>query len=232
MRKQFNTDLEHPFRNFWSSEDVEVIIQTRDISTQSTSRSMAVIDAVSHVKRHNLQGVFVECGVYMGVTPVLLAHALHKFNYQRDVWLYDTFEGIVGDEITDVDYNTHTNEHARDFYDNKNGRWCYCDVPTVKQNISKFTDYDHFYYIKGRVSDTIPDQLPSSISYLRLDMDLALPTEHALKHMWPLLELHGIMHVDDYNYFKGVKDVVDNYLSDKKFYIHEIDYSAVSIVKL
>ena len=46
------------------------------------------------------------------------------------------------------------------------------------------------------------------------------------------MSIGASLHIDDYNMFNGVHQVVDEFIKDKPHYMHEIDYTAVSIVKL
>ena len=121
---------------------------------------------------------------------------------------------------------------AKEYFDSKEGKWCVCSIEDVKKNVRRANYSEELlHYIEGPVQETIPKFIPEAISFLRLDMDLAIPTRHAINFLWERVTKYGIIQVDDYGYFKGVKDVIDEFVANKHVYIHEIDYTGISIIK-
>lgn len=216
------------------------------ISTMSTSRVYHNMAAIQHVADRGIIGDIVEFGVYMGGNLALFAHECHAHDLQRDIWAYDTFEGVPYVEIEPIDNMSMTDDStisnpALRYVDSK---WCYCDIDQVRYNVhSALRDLlmdatkvdalaNNIRYVKGSVLNTVPAVMPEAISFVRLDMDIAQPTKHVIGDVWDRLSVGGIMHVDDYNTFSGVHSVIDEFVSDKHVYIHEIDYTAISIVRL
>ena len=74
-------------------------------------------------------------------------------------------------------------------------------------------------YIKGKVEDTIPQQVPEEIALLRLDTDWYESTRHELIHLFPRLVKGGILIIDDYGYWKGARRAVDEYFEENKVQI-------------
>ena len=65
--------------------------------------------------------------------------------------------------------------------------WCYADIQDVKRNMA-LTHYpiDKVTFVRGKVEDTIPHQIPSKIAILRLDTDWyasANADETSLSHL-------------------------------------------------
>jgi O-methyltransferase len=71
------------------------------------------------------------------------------------------------------------------------------------------TDLVHF--VPGRVEDTLPDQAPDRISVLRLDTDWYESTWCELVHLYPRLSPGGVLILDDYLWWHGVREAVDRY---------------------
>ena len=226
-----HSELKNETRHTWARDDISLINSNSDISTQSASRMMAVLNAVRYISNNNIKGDIVECGVYLGITPFLCATECKKLNDNKHIWSYDTFEGIQEEDIGDNDID-HNNKHAKEYFDDSNGKWCACSLENVKKNVQRANYSEELlHYIKGPVQETIPKFMPESISFLRLDMDLDIPTRHAINFLWDRVTKYGIIQVDDNGYFKGVKDVIDEFVANKHVYIHEIDYTGISIIK-
>jgi hypothetical protein len=113
--------------------------------------------------------------------------------------------------------------------------WCYATLDEVKKNM-KSTGYpeDKFKYIQGKVEETIPATVPEKIAVLRLDTDWYESTKHELEHLFPLLNKHGILIIDDYGFWKGSRKAVDEYFAAMGIFpfLNRIDYSGRLYVKL
>jgi hypothetical protein len=62
------------------------------------------------------------------------------------------------------------------------------------------------------VQDTIPAQAPERIAILRLDTDWYDSTRHELEHLYDRLESGGVLLIDDYGYWQGARQAVDEFL--------------------
>ena len=91
------------------------------------------------------------------------------------------------------------------------------------KNITNNTDHKKIRLIKGDVLKTLDkkENLPSSISLLRLDTDFYESTKKELEVLYPLLNKGGILIIDDYGHWKGCRKAVDEYLKIKTstFYV-------------
>ncbi len=92
---------------------------------------------------------------------------------------------------------------------------------------------EKIHLIKGKVEDTIPENIPKEIALLRLDTDWYESTKHELIHLFPLLKPNGILIIDDYGHWEGARKAVDEYISDNNIHIllNRIDYSGRISVK-
>lgn len=186
----------------------------------SPERIYSLIEAVKYVETNQIPGAIVECGVWKGGSMMAVAETLkHLNNTSRELFLYDTFEGMSNPEEVD---KTHAGQSASDLMKKdgdkeKNLVWAYSTLETVQTGM-KSTRYpaEKIKYVKGKVEDTIPSTLPSTIALLRLDTDWYESTRHELEHLFPLLVKGGVLILDDYGYWAGAKKAVDEYFTIHK----------------
>lgn len=199
-------------------------------------RQYSVYQSIQYLTQNKIKGSFVECGVFKGGSSMMAALTLIKEkDTTRDLYLYDTFQGMTKPAKIDVDI--HGEKAIKTWKDLKEGEfssWTKAPLDEVKANMS-LTKYpkEKIKYIIGKVEDTIPKSLPKKIALLRLDTDWYSSTKHELEHLYPLLVPGGILIIDDYGHFKGAKKAVDEYFkkTKTKVYLNRIDYSARLVVK-
>lgn len=226
--KQKFIDLDPEFKSYYD----KVISCTMT----STERLYSLYTAVNYICENNIQGAFVECGVWKGGSSMLGALRLMAHGeISREIYLYDTFAGMSMPGEVDVKFN---GDKAFDKWKSNEGEeinlWDYAPLEEVKQNIYS-TGYPKncIKFIKGKVELTIPQTLPGKIALLRLDTDWYESTYHELKHLYPLLVPGGIVIIDDYGHWKGARKAVDQYISENKIpiFLHRIDYTGRIAVK-
>ena len=205
----------------------------------SLTRRWALIQAIKYVHTKKLEGDFVECGVWKGGSCMLIAKELIKQNnLNRNIWLYDTFDGMT--QPTDDDIETETGIQGKDLLSNvektteKFNMWAYAPIEEVKNNMLK-TNYpiDNIKYIKGKVEDTLKSNTPRKIALLRLDTDWYESTKIELETLYPLITKGGILIIDDYGHFEGAKRAVDDYFRkiNQQPLLNRIDYTGRLIIK-
>ncbi len=172
-------------------------------------------NAVDHIINNKIEGSIVECGVWKGGCSAIMAeHFANKKDVSRDLYLYDTFEGMV--EPTEKDFSLSIDKTAEEISQDhrKDGEmdWCAGPLETVKEVLGK-TNYpdDKIHTVKGRVEETIPKTVPDKIALLRLDTDWYESTKHELENLFPRLVSGGLLLVDDYGSWSGSKQAVDEY---------------------
>lgn len=205
----------------------------------SQLRVDALIESVDYVINNNIEGSIVECGVWRGGSTMAVATRLdQKLNYDKDIYLYDTFEGMT--KPTKEDYSKLELEDPLTTFeklkDNDNSsNWCHASLDEVKNNFKNINyPFEKFHFIKGKVEDTIPNTIPEKISILRLDTDFYNSTKHELEHLFPRLVKNGILIIDDYGHWEGSKKAVDDYIDKNqiKIFLSRIDYSGRLGIKL
>jgi O-methyltransferase len=216
---------------------IEIFNKCKNYSMTSKERMYALYNAVKYIIANNISGDFVECGVYKGGSTMLIAQTLLSLNVKnRKIYLYDTFEGMV--EPSDLDFRVENeNENTFKIWQGKqrkdHNKWCYASLSEVQTNMQS-TNYpiDNLIYVKGKVEDTIPENVPNKISLLRLDTDWYASTKHELLFLYPLLSKNGVLIIDDYGYWAGSKKAVDEYFSKGEILFNRIDYTSRIAIKI
>lgn len=194
---------------------LRLIEEIRPFSMATKHRMAAMIDAVRYVALAKIPGVILECGVWRGANMMLAARTLSSLgNTDRELYLYDTFEGMPPPTVEDRDYNGISAETQLSTQKKGTGVWCEASIEDVQANMS-FTGYpsDRIHYVQGMVENTIPANMPDKIALLRLDTDWYASTKHELEHLYPLLEKGGVLLIDDYGHWQGARQAVDEYFA-------------------
>jgi hypothetical protein len=216
-------------------DDRELVARVEPFTMTSLDRRASLIGAVDHVVRHRIAGDIVECGVWRGGSMMLAALALMaRGDTSRDLWLYDTFEGMSEPGAQDRSASGETAAAQLARTPRGEGVWCEAGLEDVQANLWS-TGYprERIHFVQGKVEATIPERLPKRIALLRLDTDWYESTRHELKHLYPLLARHGVLLIDDYGHWQGARQAVDEYFAAQAepVYLHRVDYTARLVVK-
>ena len=196
---------------------------------------MTLINAVRFVVRNKIDGAIAECGVWKGGSMIAAAMTLlDEGDTTRDLFLYDTFEGMSEPTELDRSYDGRSAEAQLADTPKGEGVWCYSSLDEVKANLA-ITDYpaERIHYIAGKIEDTVPANNPPALAILRLDTDWYESTRHELEHLFPLLVDGGFLIIDDYGHWEGARKAVDEFLAacPKKYFLHRIDNTGRLLVK-
>lgn len=120
----------------------------------------------------NVNGIFVECGVYQGISArILLSEAKNK-----EIYLFDSWEGLP--ETSEHDNN--------DFY--HKGDWN-ADMKLAEDNLYVYSKRAHFK--KGWFPDRFDEIKNVNIALLHLDCSLYESTKTSLEYFWPQVSVGG-----------------------------------------
>ena len=102
----------------------------------------------------------------------------------------------------------------------------------VKKNILRYSNINNIKFIEGEVEKTLlyEENLPKKISILRLDTDFYSSTKKELEILYPRLVSGGVCIIDDYGYWKGARQAVDEYFGDQKW-LHVVDQTCRYLIK-
>jgi O-methyltransferase len=221
------------FPDFRENE-TEIIREVRPWTLTSAERIYALIQAVRYVSANAVAGAMVECGVWKGGSMAAIARTLLQLqDVTRDLYLFDTFEGMSEPTAIDVDYS---GKQASEVLVDDSGYKC-TDAPLeLVKEVLYGTGYprERLHFIRGRVEETIPTSAPSSISLLRLDTDWYTSTKHELVHLFPRLSQAGVIIIDDYGHWRGSRQACDEYFTENRIPIllNRIDYTGRIALKL
>lgn len=212
-------------------ENKNIIKSVEPYTLTSPERLNALIEAVEYIIRNKIPGSIVECGVYKGGSVMAIMKTLLKLkNSEKEIYLFDTFEGMPKPSALDIDYmgKLASDKFKKTMMSDNSSNWDNAALEEVQKSVFKIGyDKTKCYFIKGIIEDTIPDKAPDIISLLRLDTDWYQSTLHELRHLFPRLSEGGVLIIDDYGHWKGAKKAVDEYFSQNSIPIllNRIDYT-------
>jgi hypothetical protein len=223
----------------FSETDKGIIKAVKPFTQSSYDAIFALIQAVRYIITNRISGDFVECGVFKGGSMMAMALALRQSGVvDRDVFLFDTFEGMPKPD--DVDVSPIDGKGSDWFNERQTGpqssNWTLATLDEVKERLSR-TGYgtDRMHFIKGLVEETIPYSAPQTIALLRLDTDFYSSTRHELIHLFPRLSVGGVIIIDDYASWFGARKATDEYFQENRvpILLNRIDFTGARIgVKL
>ena len=207
----------------------EFIQRVSPYTMTSIERITALYHSLEYIRENNISGDIVECGVWRGGNIKGIIDYLHFHNMKdKDVWLFDTFEGMTAPDENDVDLNSNKAEDILDAV------MCYASLDSVKEVLqqSQFPQ-NRIHYVVGDILETLKEEknIPKTISLLRLDTDWYQSTKIELEVLYPNLESCGVMIVDDYGHWQGSKKAVDEYFIDTDIVFEKIDYTGIKMIK-
>lgn len=206
-------------------------VRENRLFTSSDERLFATIMACKYVVDRQIDGDFVECGVWRGGNSIIAADVFRSMACVKGVWLFDTFAGMT--PPTDADVN-HLGERAETKFRNTrredHSDWCYAPIEEVRANFAAAGLLgERVSFVKGDVAQTLarPDQLPGTIAVLRLDTDWYESTRTELEVLYPRLSRGGVLIIDDYGHWGGARKAVDEYFSThERPFLQYIDQTA------
>ncbi len=211
--------------------DLEIIEQVLPFTMLSPDRLYAFMQACRHVNHAGIPGALVECGVWKGgavMSALLTLRA--EGQTSREVYLYDTFEGMPmpGDQDCHCDGAAIRESFESRRVGDEGSDWCRGEQDEVTRNVLG-TEYpaERIHFVKGKVEETIPATTPPQIAVLRLDTDWYESTRHELEHLYPLLSPGGVLIIDDYGHWAGARKAVDEYFQEHSIpmLLHRTDYT-------
>ena len=221
----------------FSAEDIQICEIVKPYTMTSPERVYSLINAARYVIKNEIDGAFVECGVWKGGSSMALALAILRLGAERrDLYLYDTFSGMSAPGDVDISFRgeaAHQEFFKTKISDNLSN-WCLSPIEEVKRNLfSTGYDKEKIHFVQWKVEKTIPKSIPQNIAILRLDTDWYESTKHELTHLFPLLNKNGVLIIDDYGHWEGARKAVDEYISGNNIQIlfNRIDYTGRIAIK-
>jgi O-methyltransferase len=220
--------------------DRGIIERALPFTMTGVPRLQALVDAVRHCEEQGLTGAFAECGVWRGGSVLAMILTLQELGTtDRDIYLFDTFEGMTKPTEHDV---SPIDPPALDTWRRAEGErpWSQLfDAETFNQDAVQATLLETGYpesrlhLVEGPVEETLPGDAPDALALLRLDTDWYESTRHELTHLYPRLADGGVLIIDDYGHWEGARRAVDEYFAEHapRPLLARIDYTGRIAVK-
>jgi predicted O-methyltransferase YrrM len=197
-----------------SPDELAELKRCRPFTMTPPEVTLNAIRAAQYVSQYHIPGAVVECGVWRGGVSMAMASSLKMTGNFRDLYLYDTFDGMSRPTENDLSptgqkAETLLNHLAKD---EDNHIWAFAPIEKARSNVESVGyPSERIKFVKGKVEDTIPGTIPDKIALLRLDTDWYESTKHELIHLYPLLVSGGVLILDDYGYWAGARKAVDEF---------------------
>ena len=212
----------------FDAEALDLLRYVSPYTATSPERLIALRDAIRHLDRTGVAGSVVETGVWRGGSMMAAALTLINLgNTERELFLFDTFEGMTQAGVDDVRVDgAPAPELLAGEPRTIDSGWMVASLQEVEANMAS-TGYprEKVSFVKGRVEDTLPDRAPGEIALLRLDTDWYSSIRHGLTHLFPRIQPGGVLILDDYGHWGGAQKAVDEYLDalQQRPFLHRVD---------
>jgi O-methyltransferase len=215
----FNNSLTQFDETFDGSEALNACFK-RSMQTKDSLYNLWEVGSYLHANQ--IEGDYVECGVWRGASMQLLARQIveQKLN-TRKMWLYDTFSGMtqptqadkrIKDGRTAEELGWDATKLTKKVY--VSGVPAFATLSDVKDGFSQMgLDLQNLNFVVGDVLETIPRVIPEKISLLRIDTDWYESTSHILVNLYPRVATGGVVILDDYDYWSGARQAADEFFS-------------------
>jgi len=191
----------------------------KDLSGTSLVEGLKILDSLN--KTIEIDGDICEFGVAQGKTSKLIAYFIKETN--KKLFLFDSFQGLPKpsekDQLKDDIYNLGNMKRYQ-------GKMSYAENKVINELKSINFNNDKLIINKGFFNEVskINMKLPKTVSFAYLDFDFYQPTLDGLNYLNNVLNVGGIIIVDDYDFFStGVKTSVEEWFKlNSKSYIKKI----------
>jgi O-methyltransferase len=160
-----------------------------------------------------LEGDFVECGVYWGTGIKTVVDYLGGKVFPKFFWGYDT-------------YDYHPEEGHAAFSDQKEGFY--------NQVIERFAGYNQVKLIKGLLPDSFIGQCPDKIAYLHIDLNSAKYEVEVLDVLFDRVVSGGMIILDDYEWagiYRTQKIAEDSWFDERQYRVIPIPTGQGLLIK-
>jgi hypothetical protein len=177
---------------------------------------------VREILENNIEGDFLEAGVWKGGASILMRAILKSYSIDnKTVWLADSFKGLPAPK---AEYPEDKNDIHYQYEE------LAISIGQVKRNFESFDLLDEqVQFIEGWFHETLFDAPVNKLSLLRLDGDMYESTYITLEALYHKVSMGGFVIVDDYGYLESCKNAVHDFLNkyNLKPAIQKIDWTGV-----
>jgi hypothetical protein len=173
-----------------------------------------------------LEGDFVECGVFKGDFAWVVIQATDFARHSREFYLYDTFDGFSSGYSSAADY-----PDAPGFFAFADG--VYRDPEIYPAVVRRFADYPNVHVVRGVVPDVLAEGAPARIAFLHIDLNSPAAEVAALEVLFDRVAPGGAVVFDDYGWhlFRKQKEAEDAFMAARGYRILELPTGQGLVVK-
>jgi len=188
-----------------------------------------LISAVREAEARALAGNFLEAGVAMGGSAIVIARAKAP---ERPLDLYDVFDllpppGAQDDPKSHEAYEYFRGGNVQGLTNQNYVRHAPDMLGFVRENMRSFgvdPERDRITFHKGLYADTLRPSGP--VAFAHIDCDWYDSVVTCLERIVPRVPVGGILVFDDYNSYSGCRRAVDAWLaSDRRFRVAHQDWT-------
>lgn len=197
--------------------------QVSPYSMMSRARLKGIYRAVCEVIKNGVEGDLVERGTARGGCAALMGLTCRKRGQKRDLWVFDTFQGLPPPSEGDPDYELAKTREGT----------CRGEYDEVKGLLENLGVFEGAHLVKGLFQDTVPGAKVKRIAVLHLDGDWYESTRVCLDHLYDKVTPGGVIQVDDYGHWAGARKALHEFFDERKINpeLIYLDYTGRQFIK-
>lgn len=167
-----------------------------------------VADLCLKAIRNEIPGAFVEVGTLRGGIGILMAGILKELSPDRQLYIFDSFEGLGSASESDSLFDREVWDKYRHWF-SEHEFCCKCELSQVQKNFDAYGLGDIPNFVKGWIPDCFSG-FDEKISCLRIDVDWYQPTKDSLVHLYQKVSPGGYVIIDDYK-LRGCRTAMEEF---------------------
>jgi hypothetical protein len=209
---------------FWEERFIESV---KSIALDDEERSIAWrLHTTTWAARHalNIEGDFVECGVYRGFTAGVICRFLDftAVAPSKTFYLYDTFRGLPEETSTAAERGAHPQYQRND------------DGAALVEFVRvRFAPYPNVRIVQGIVPHSFEQAAPERIAFLHIDMNSVQAEMGALERLFDRVTPGGLIILDDFGWTPQVDQAVaqTQFMRQRGHFVLELPTGQGMVVK-
>lgn len=222
VRREYEPITTYASYSPWNSDEnfITLYDKIKDHTLVDIYRCYEIWSLVGQVSKLD-QGSIIEVGTWKGGTGAILAKAATHFGIRENVYLCDTFEGVV--KATDEDSVYTGGEHSD------------TSRELVESFLSDTVGVQNVTILQGIFPEETSEPIENrKFRLCHVDVDVYQSSKDVVDWVWERLVVHGIVVYDDYGYHEcdGITKHVNEQMGmDDRLVFYNLNGHAV-IVKL
>lgn len=180
------------WRSYLHGRRIHRALFMEDFTMLYPIRGRTLYRLARHADRDELAGALVDCGTYNGGSTALLSAGAPR----RNVWAFDSFEGLPAPSIRDSDDPAFDQDEAAAFFEGK----CLGSEERLREAVARYGSPALLHVCKGWFQNTLPPvrEEIGPIAVLHVDGDWYDSIYTVLENLYELVVPGGAIVIDDY----------------------------------